>query len=53
MIMQAAELISSLAQNIHAYIRTKEEPLRIEKIRLKEILDMVEEGFSRNLRVAA
>ncbi|MCX5877832.1 MAG: GAF domain-containing protein, partial [Deltaproteobacteria bacterium] len=48
-ILKASEHIASLADKINLYIKTKEVPLSIEKVRLKEIVDTVKEEFAPQL----
>jgi len=48
-ILKAAEHIAALVDKINVYIKTKEVPLSIEKIRLKEIVDTVKEEFAPQL----
>jgi len=48
-IMKASEHIASLVEKINLYIKTKEVPLSIEKVRLKDIVDTVKEEFAPEL----
>jgi len=48
-IQKAAEHIAALVEKINVYIKTKEVPLLIEKVRLKEIVDTVKEEFAPQL----
>jgi PAS domain S-box-containing protein len=48
-ILKASEHIASLVEKINLYIKTKEVPLSIEKVRLKEIVDTVKEEFAPQL----
>jgi len=48
-ILKASEHIASLVDKINLYIKTKEIPLSIEKVRLKEIVDAVKEEFAPQL----
>jgi light-regulated signal transduction histidine kinase (bacteriophytochrome) len=48
-IQKAAEHIAALVEKINVYIKTKEIPLSIEKVRLKEIVDTVKEEFAPQL----
>ena len=48
-ILKASEHIASLVDKINLYIKTKEVPLSIEKVRLKEIVDTVKEEFAPQL----
>jgi len=48
-IMKASEHIASLVEKINLYIKTKEVPLSIEKVRLKDIVDTVKEEFAPQL----
>lgn len=50
-ILKASEQIAALVEQINVYISTKEAPLSIEKIKLKEILRMVREEFSTHLNI--
>jgi len=48
-ILKAAEHIASLVEKINLYIRAKEVPLSIEKVRLKDIVNTVKEEFAPQL----
>lgn len=48
-ILKAAEHIVALVEKINVYIKTKEVPLSIEKVKLKEIVDAVKEEFAPQL----
>jgi PAS domain S-box-containing protein len=48
-ILKASEHIASLVEKINLYIKAKEVPLSIEKVKLKEILDAVKEEFAPQL----
>jgi PAS domain S-box-containing protein len=48
-ILKASEQIAALVENINIYVSTKETPLNIEKIDVKEILRMIREEFSTQL----
>ena len=48
-ILKASEHIVSLVEKINLYIKTKEVPLSIEKVKLKEIVDAVKEEFAPQL----
>jgi signal transduction histidine kinase len=48
-IMKASEHIASLVEKINLYIKTKEVPLSIEKVKLKDIVDTVKEEFAPQL----
>jgi PAS domain S-box-containing protein len=48
-ILKASEHIASLVDKINLYIKTKEVPLSIEKVKLKEIVDSVKEEFAPQL----
>jgi PAS domain S-box-containing protein len=48
-ILKASEHIASLVEKINVYIKTKEVPLSIEKVKLKEIVDTVKEEFAPQL----
>jgi PAS domain S-box-containing protein len=50
-VLKASEQIAALVEQINVYISTKETPLSIEKIKLKEILRMVREEFSTQLNI--
>lgn len=50
-ILKASEQIAALVEQINVYISTKEVPLAIESIKLKEILRMVREEFSAQLNI--
>jgi PAS domain S-box-containing protein len=50
-ILKASEQIAALVEQINVYISTKELPLAIESIKLKEILRMVREEFSAQLNI--
>jgi len=48
-IMRASEHIADLVQKMNVYIATKEAPLRIEPIKLKDILQVLKDEFSAEL----
>jgi PAS domain S-box-containing protein len=48
-ILRASEHLMALIEKINVYIETKESPLKIEKIDVKEILQIVREEFSAPL----
>jgi PAS domain S-box-containing protein len=50
-IMRASEQIATLLKKINAYIVTKEAPLNIKTIELKEIFQLVKEEFSEQLEL--
>jgi signal transduction histidine kinase len=50
-ILKAAEQIAVLVEQINLYITTKEAPLIIEAVNLKEVLQMVREEFSAQLNI--
>ena len=50
-VMKTSEQIVALDEQINMYISTKETPLSIEKVKLKEILRMVREEFSTQLNI--
>lgn len=50
-ILKASVHIAALIEQINAYITTKEKPLKIENVDLKEILHTVRSEFSRRLKV--
>jgi len=45
-ILKSSEQIATLAEKINVYIATKEEQLQIEKVRLKEITQLIRDEFS-------
>jgi signal transduction histidine kinase len=49
-ILKGAEQISSLVEQINVYISTKEAPLAVERVKLKEIVQSTREEFARQLR---
>ncbi len=50
-IMQASEQIATLLKKINAYIVTKEAPLNIKSVDLKEIFQLVKDEFSEQLEL--
>jgi PAS domain S-box-containing protein len=50
-ILKASVHVAALIEKINVYIATKESPLKIEKINIKDILHMVKEEFSPRLAV--
>ena len=50
-ILKAAEQIASLVELINVYISTKETPLSLEKVRMKQILRMIRDEFSTQLNI--
>ena len=48
-ILKTAEQISTLVEQVNVFISTKETPLNIEKISLKEVLQVIREEFSSQL----
>jgi PAS domain S-box-containing protein len=50
-ILKASVHVAALIEKINDYIATKESPLKIEKINIKDILQMVRDEFSRRLAV--
>jgi PAS domain S-box-containing protein len=48
-ILRASEHIASLVDKINLYIKTKEVPLSIEKVKLKDVVDSVKEEFAPQL----
>jgi PAS domain S-box-containing protein len=48
-ILKASEHIASLVEKINLYIKAKEVPLSIEKVKLREIVDSVKEEFAPQL----
>jgi len=49
-LLKASEQMVTLVENINAYILTKEAPLNIEKINVKEVTDQIKNEFSTVLR---
>jgi signal transduction histidine kinase len=50
-ILRASVQVAALIEKINVYITTKETPLKIEKINLREILEIVKDEFSPRLTV--
>ena len=50
-IVKSSEQIATLAETINTYIATKEKPLCIESVNVKEILRMIREEFSAQLSI--
>lgn len=50
-ILKTAEQIAALAEQIMLYISSKENPLQIEPVKLKEITQMIREEFSPQLSI--
>jgi PAS domain S-box-containing protein len=50
-ILKSSEQIAILAEKINMYISAKEELLQIERVRLKEIIQMIREEFSTQLAI--
>jgi len=50
-ILRSAEQIAALVEQINIFISAKEAPLTIEKIQLKEVLQMIKEEFSAQLNI--
>ena len=50
-ILKASVHVAALIEKINVYIATKESPLKIEKINIKDILQMVRDEFSPRLTV--
>jgi len=50
-ILTASKQIAALVERINIYIATKETPLNIETVKLKEILRMIREEFSAELNI--
>jgi PAS domain S-box-containing protein len=48
-ILKASEHIASLAEKINLYIKAKEVPLSVERVKLKDIVDSVKEEFAPQL----
>ncbi|MBK5102237.1 MAG: PAS domain S-box protein, partial [Desulfobacteraceae bacterium] len=51
LILKASEQIAELVEQINVYMSTKEAPISIEKVKLKEIVQMVREEFSTQLNI--
>jgi PAS domain S-box-containing protein len=50
-ILKAAEQIAALVEKINVFISTKEVPLAIERLELKEVLQVIREEFSPQLNI--
>jgi PAS domain S-box-containing protein len=50
-ILKIAEQIAALVDQINVFISTKETPLAIERLRLKEVLQVIREEFSTRLNI--
>jgi len=50
-ILKSSEQIAALAEKINTYISTKEAPINIERVRLKEITKMIREEISAQLNI--
>jgi PAS domain S-box-containing protein len=50
-ILKAAEQIAALVEKINVFISTKEAPLTIERLALKEVLQVIREEFSSQLSI--
>jgi len=50
-ILKAAEQIAALVEQVNVFISTKEAPLTIERIALKEVLQVIREEFSNQLNI--
>ena len=50
-ILKTAEQIAALVGQINVFISTKEAPLTVERLELKEILQVIREGFSPQLSI--
>ncbi|MFH0811564.1 MAG: ATP-binding protein, partial [Pseudomonadota bacterium] len=50
-ILKASEQIAALAEKINLYIATKEAPLTIEEVKLREVIQMVRDEFSSQLNI--
>jgi PAS domain S-box-containing protein len=50
-ILEAAEQIAALVENINIYISSKEMPLNIERVKLSEILQIVRDEYSAQLDI--
>ena len=49
--MKAAEQIAALVEQINVFISSKETPLTIERLALKEVLQVIREEFSSQLSI--
>jgi len=50
-ILKSSEQIATLSEKINIFISTKEELLQIERVRLKEIIQMIREEFSNQINI--
>jgi light-regulated signal transduction histidine kinase (bacteriophytochrome) len=50
-ILKGSEHIAALVEKINVYISTKEAPLNIESVNLKEIFQMVKEEYATHLEI--
>jgi PAS domain S-box-containing protein len=50
-ILRSAEQIAALVEQVNIFISAKEAPLTIEKMHLKEVLQMIKEEFSAQLNI--
>jgi PAS domain S-box-containing protein len=50
-ILKSAEIIAALVEQINVYIATKETPMNLEPIKIKEILQIIKEEFSTILNI--
>jgi len=50
-ILKTAEHIAALVEQINVFISTKEAPLNIERLELKELLNMIRDEFSTQLNI--
>jgi light-regulated signal transduction histidine kinase (bacteriophytochrome) len=50
-ILKSMELMSGLVEQINLYITTKETPLNLEPVQIKEILQIIKEEFSATLNI--
>lgn len=48
-ILKASEHVASLAEEINVFVAAKESPLNVERVHIKEVLEMVREEFSARL----
>ena len=51
LILKASEQIAELVEQINVYMSTKEAPISIEKVKLKEIVQVVRDEFSTQLNI--
>jgi len=51
LILKASEQIAELVEQINVYISTKEAPITIERVKLKDVLQIVRDEFSTQLNI--